>query len=406
MIAPWLILCVALAVAEPLTADAAVALALERSPTLVVADAAVVRAEGSLRAARGLRHDPELSASIALVGEAWSLDASQPLSLPGEGLAARAAAVHGLEAAEAERRRVELEVCAETRRVWVGAVAAQQQAVLAARALEVAKRIESVAKERVTVGEVSQLDLRLARLRVEQARTAWIGAAVSEGRSVAALAALVGLEPRVIELSADPLAGAPAPGEGSGSERSDIAAAEAALHAARATLARERASSLPAISLGAFVEREGAELRAGPQLSLTLPMWRANVDGRTDALAEVAVASAQRANAERRAVAEQAGAGQVSGSLEAAVAAQDLDLLAEARAALDSVALGYDRGELDLLSVSLLQAEILGGQEAWLEGRRLVAEARIDQLLAYEDPRLLGERGPLTGGVTAGSNAP
>jgi hypothetical protein len=61
---------------------------------------------------------------------------------------------------------------------------------------------------------------------------------------------------------------------------------------------------------------------------------------------------------------------------------------------LDSVALGYDRGELDLLTAALLQGEILAGHRAWLEGRRVVAEARIAGLLAVEDRRLLGDEGP------------
>ncbi len=394
MIPLWTMICVALAGAAPLTADLAVAEAAARSAVLAEAQAELTRAEGALRAARGLRHDPELGAELAVVGDAWSLEASQALSLTGEGIADHAAARHALEAAEARRERAELALAAETRRAWVVAVSDLQRADLAARALEVAERIEGAATQRAAVGEASQLDLRIARLQVEQARTAWMEAAVAEGRSSAALAVLVGAEAGAIELPHDPLEGAPAPGATGGDPRSDLVAADAALAAAEAALTRERAATLPAVELGAFVEHEGPELRAGPSVSLTLPLWRANVDGRSAALADVAEADAERAAVRRRVSAEQDSAARVSDALEAAAAGQSIDLLADAQAALDSVALGYDRGELDLLSVALLQAEILDGQAAWLHGRRLVAEARIDALLAHDDPRLLGAGSP------------
>jgi len=394
MIALWFLISVALADAEPLSADAAVAEALSRSSALAAAEAAVTRAEGALRAAHGLRHDPVLSGSVAVVGQAWSLGATQALSLSGEGLAERAAAGHALDAAEARRRRAELELAAEARRLWIAAVADRQQAELAARALEVARRIQGAAGERAAVGEASQLELRIARLQVAQARTAWMAATVAEGRSGAELAARVGIELSALALPDDPLAAAPAPGQEDTTPRSDLVAAEAKVAAARAALARERARTLPPVQLGAFVEQEGPELRAGPQLALTLPLWRANVDGRADALADLAVARSQRAEVERRAAAEQGMTRRVSASFEATLTEQGVDLPAEARAALEGVALGYDRGELDLLSAALLQAEILEGQEAWLEGRRLVAELRLDRLLVDESPLLLGDSGP------------
>ena len=393
MIIKCLLLCVALAGAEPLSADQAVVAVLERSPALAAAEAAVTRAEGALRAARGLRYDPEISASVAVVGEAWSLDATQALSLSGEGLADRAAARHALDAAQARRRRVELEVAAEARLAWIGAVEARQQAELASQALAVAQRIEGAASERAEVGEASQLDLHIARLQVEQVRTAWMAATVAEGRRLVQLAARVGIVPDALELPDDPLAGAPVPGEGSGGERSDLLAAEAEAGAARAALARERAETFPAVHLGAFVEQEGPEQPGRPPRTHTQPMWRANVDGRADALAELAVAESERAEAEQRVSAQQATARLVSAAFEMAVVEQGVELPAEARAALESVVLGYDRGELDLLSTALLQAEILEGQLAWLQGRRLVAEARLDRLLAEEDLRLLGAGG-------------
>ncbi len=388
-----LTLLIAAALAAPLTADQAVAAALSRDPTLAEAAAARVAAEGQHKASRGLRHDPTVGAELAVVGQAWGVSLAQPLSISGEGLAASAAARHAQAATEARHDRAALEVAADTRRAWIQAVVARAQAELAARALAVARRIEAAASQRVAVGEASQLDLRLARLQLEKARTAWMAATVADGEATAGLAATIGVQAGALELPTDPLAGAPQPAGDGAAPRSGLRAADAEVEAAQAALRRERAAALPPLSLGAFVEQEGDELRAGPSLSLTVPLWQANVDGRSRARAELSAAQARRDAAHRHAAAEQTTAARVTATLETAAAAQGDDLPAEAEAALDSVALGYDRGELDLLSTALLQGEIIEGQAAWLEGRRLVAEARLTHLLAIEDPRLLGPAG-------------
>jgi len=389
MIGLWTL--VMAAVAAPLSADKAVSAALERSVVLAEADAALGRASGALRAARGLPQDPTVSGSVAVVGDAWQLSVQQPVSLTGAGLAERAAAQHTVSAATAQRARVELEVAASVRRAWVDAVAARQRAKLAAEALALARQVADAARQREAVGEASQLDLRLARLQVEQARATWMSATLEDGRRTADLAARVGHDPAALELPEDPLAGAP---EASGAvrPRSDLVAAAAASDAARATLQQQRASTLPSVRIGAFVEQEGTEFRAGPSASFTLPVWRANADGRAAAQAAVSVATRQQADAERRAAAEQQTMRQLTETMEDAIVDQGVDIPAEASAALDSVGLGYARGELDMLSTALLQAEILDGYVAWIEVRRVTAEARLDLLLATEDPSLLGAR--------------
>jgi len=200
----------------------------------------------------------------------------------------------------------------------------------------------------------------------------------------------VGVTLAELELPDDPLAGASPPLMGGAAPRSDVAAAAAEVEAARAALCREGAGTLPPLQLGAFVEQEGAELRAGPTLKVTVPSWRANADGRAAASADLSIVEAQRDDTSRRAELERDAAAQVKDQVEAALAEQGSEIPAEARAALDSVALGYDRGELDMLSTALLQAEILEGYIAWVEGRRLAAEARLDWMLAVDDSRLLG----------------
>ena len=64
--------------------------------------------------------------------------------------------------------------------------------------------------------------------------------------------------------------------------------------------------------------------------------------------------------------------------------------MAAARAALGSVEAGYLAGEIDLTSTVLLQTQILDGEVAVVQLEGHVARARLDLLLASEDPALLG----------------
>jgi outer membrane protein TolC len=383
--------------AEVLDAAAAAAAARERSPAVAAARGELVRLGGQREAACGIQSDPTVQASAAVVGEMWSVAVLQPLSLSGEGAAACRAAGHAQDAARSRLVRAELEVAAAARRAWVGAVAAEGQQALAARGLEVAERIAAAARARAAVGEASQLDLRLAVLQVEQARTGWLAARVAAGQQRAALAVLVGEEalPEGAQgLAIDPLDGAPPLQSAGPAARSDVVAAQAQVAAAEAELRRQRARTLPPVAIGAFVEEEGPELRVGPRVSLTLPLWRGNVDGRAAAEAALESARSQAAATRQAAAVQHRISTDLGAELEAALAAQPADLPEQARAGLDSVALGYDRGELDLLTAALLQGELLAGHRAWLEGRRVVAEARIAGLLAAEDRRLLGGAEP------------
>ncbi len=392
MLAMLSLLAAASAATRPLSVEASVSATLERSPAVAEAEAEVQRADGVRRAQCGLRFDPTVQASAALVGEAWSVQASQPLSLTGEGRAACASARQTSVATRARLIRQRLEVAASARRAWVDAVAASARAELAAHALEVAVDIERAARRRHEVGEASKLDLQLAVLTVEQARSAWIAAAIAEGDRLQALAPATGVRLDALVLPSDPLAGAPAEDvtASGASPRSDLAAARAEVDAARSALGRARAATLAPVAVGAFVEEEGPDLRAGPTVSVTLPLWRANTDGRAGAVADLAAAEARADATARQVGAEQAAAHRTLAAVDAAILDQPADLAEQARAALHSVELGFDRGELDLLRASLLQARILEGHAAWIEGRRLVALARIDAALSAENAALQG----------------
>lgn len=381
MIGFWL----AAALAAPLTADEAVGLSLERSVDVAAAAAAVDATRGEARATALFLRDPTVQGRWAAVGDVQGISVSQPVSLTGAGLAAHRAARARIESALATEARTRLEIAAATRLAWVSAVEARQQVALAEQGLALASRLREGAEARERTGDGSLLDARLARLQETEARSTWMIAVAAESDSAAELAAWTGAEVDELELPDDPLEGMPLV-ELQTAARTDLEAAHRAVDAARAHLASERAGTLPPLQLGAFYETEGEELRVGPSVGITVPLWRRNADGRARAGAELVVAEAVVAERERVATAEQAASASGLAKLEGAELGDPRE---EAEAALQSVAIGFERGELDLLTAGLLRQQILEGQRAWLEGRRVQAEVRVSAALAHEAPVLV-----------------
>lgn len=385
MIGLWIWLCAALA--APLTADEAVSRSLERSVDAAAATAEVEAARGQARATALFGSDPTVQGRWAAVGDAHGISVSQPVSLTGEGLAASRSARARVDSAASTQARTRLEIAAAARLAWAHAVEARQRVDLAEQALALATRLREGAEAREETGDGSLLDARLARLQESEARSTWMVAVADEGQRLAELTAWTGVPVDDLELPVDPLDAMPRV-ELEGATRSDLAAAREAVDAARARLASERAGTLPPVNLGAFYEEEGDELRVGPSVSLTVPLWSRNADGRASARSELDVAESRVAERERVVDAEQAATSRVLGVLEGFP--DGADPRKEAEAALESVAIGFERGELDLLTAGLLRQQILEGQRAWLVGRRVRAEVRIGAALAHEHRSLLG----------------
>lgn len=381
----------AAAVAAPLSADDAVRAALIRDPALIVAEARVTEAEGERAASRFLRHNPEIDARLATDRDAYEAEVSQPLSLTGEGALAARSARSALASAEAAARRARLETAADTRRRYVDAVVAVEQARLAEQAWRLAGGLREATERRFEAGEASLLDARLARLEEAKAAADYLAALDARGEALTALAERVGEPPDAMELAADPLAAVPSlPADGATpAVRSDVLAAQEAVEAARLAAAREAAASLPPVTLGAWIEGDHGELHAGPAIGVELPLWKRNPDGRAEAVAARAVADAELAEATTRADAEQRLSTTRVEQANAVVAGLGADLPGEAAVALDEIATGYRAGELDLLETVLLRVQVVDGQRAALEVRARAADAGIDWLLARDSDALL-----------------
>ncbi|MFZ5480828.1 MAG: TolC family protein [Myxococcota bacterium] len=375
----WLVLHLLVPGALALTPVEAVAAALANDPALAEAEARVDAARGARAASLWLRDNPEVYARVG--DERIEVEASQAISLTGEGLAAGRVARAEVEAAEAALSRARLIAAAEARRTYVHAVVAEADLAVSADERDTAKKVRAAAEARLAAGDAPELEARLARLEEARATAAWLRALDAAAEARAELAARVGGP--VEDLAGDPLAAAPR--EGEAGERGDVRAAEARAEAAQAALARERAAILPAVEVGVFYEGFGGLGAAGPTLGLEVPLWHRNEAGVGAAKGEVraadaAVASTRaRAEEEARAAAERleavrAGLPDISGDAEAALAAIDRAVAA---------------GELGALDAATLRARVYEGQRGWFEARAAEAEARIAAALALGSEGLL-----------------
>lgn len=368
-----IVLLLSAALAAPISPEEAVAAALVHSPALVAAEGAVLAARGQQQDANFLRHNPTLDLSVSTDGSLMEASLAQPLSLTGEGLAAARSARSALAAAEAEAERARLLAAAEARRAWIRAAEAFAQRSVAEGALAAISRHRQAVEARVNEGSAPGLDLRLARLDEASAAGDLLAARRDDRAAREALAALTGIADA--EAVGDPLTGAPA--TWSPGERADLAAANARIEAAEARRSAERAAVLPALGLGAFVERDDGISRFGPSLTVELPLWAWNSGGRAEAQRDLDLARAEATSLEARIQVEQAATG-------------DEDLLAhlgatpseDAEAVLSAVDAAWQAGAVDAIEASLLRARALEGQRAAITARAALADARITAALA------------------------
>lgn len=377
--------------ASLLAPEDAVAAALAGAPDVRAAEARLGEARGLLSQSALFLRNPSVGVSVGVDGERFDAEILQPLSLSGEGRQAHRTARAEIGAAEAALRRVRLETAAEVRRAYVEAAAQARLTALSIDGSDLARRLREAVARKHDLGEAALLDVRLARMAEADAAVHVLEA---RGEVVEALRELAAILRGPVQASAlidDVLAVVPAPDEaGEPRLRADVLAARAAVEAAEAQLAWQRAATIPPVGVGAFVEREDGVLAAGPALSLTLPIFDRNQVGRASALGELALAEAEARAVEARAETERITAAERLTEARALVEGLGGDLEAEAREALASIEAGYRAGQIDLSTAVLLQAEVIEGLRATVLLERRLAEARLDLLLAREDEALIG----------------
>jgi cobalt-zinc-cadmium efflux system outer membrane protein len=368
-----------------MTPDEAVRAAAENDPALAAAQAELTAATGARRSASWLRANPEVEFGADVGGERWTAAVTQDLSLSGAGIADARSGRYAVEAAEAELERARLVSAGEARRAWANLAAAEGMLRAAEAEKASGSAVRAATEARRAAGEVSDLAVELARLNEASAVAAWLEAVDARAVARSALAALTGDAGATAE--GDPLAAVPR--SGAPGTRADVAAAEARVEAARAALARERANTLPAVGVGAFVESEGDRTLVGPTLRIEVPLWQQNAAGRGAANGGLVEARAQAASARARAEVEQRAAAERLAWLGESGASLAPGVDGSAASALRAIDAGVSTGEIDPVQAALLRASVFEGQRGWYAARLAEAEGRIDAALATGDTELL-----------------
>jgi outer membrane protein, heavy metal efflux system len=273
----------------------------------------------------------------------------------------------------------------EVREAWIGAALAEQSAALLERVTDVFRNAERNAEERLREGDISAYDRR--RIGIERLR---YESAVADARLTAAtarrtLALLVAPDSEELEIgTADTLGSAPARPDlerltsDALARRTEIAAAAAALDAARAEARAGRSGRVPDITATGGYKRQSDGL-AGAFLgvSIPLPLWDRRAGAVAAADARVAAAEARLAQAERQV------RNDVARSLlayEAAVARIALlaDPQADAADLLAIAQIAYDAGEMELM-------QLLDAAGALRDSATLEARLRADLWISWFD---------------------
>lgn len=374
---------------RPLTVDEVVLAALQGSEEVLEAEARVLEARARRAEASGLPGNPIVEGALGLDGETFGLEARQPVSVLGEGRLAHRAARAEVEAAEYQLLRTRFEVAVRARRAWLEAVTRRRLVDLETRSAELALALRDAVARQVELGEAPLLSLRLARLAAASAAVEQLEAQGAEARALQDLAALVRRPVTRDDLPTEAAGAAPPSSNLAAYGRSDVRAAFAAVTAAEAELARQRAAVLPPVEIGAFVESDGEGTLVGPAFEMALPVFHRNQVGRASARGALHVARTRARATSARQATEASTASARVGHAEALAASMGDDLEAEAYAALASIESGYALGELGLTEALTLRDQVLAGLRALLRLEQELAEARLDLLLAVEDRALL-----------------
>jgi cobalt-zinc-cadmium efflux system outer membrane protein len=374
LICAALLIAFAPASAGPLTLDlnTAVARARERAPEAIAALAQIADARARRVGAGVLfTENPEVQIGAGRrFGEPRTLaiDAqiSQPLELARRGarIAVADAGVALAQAtSEAELRRLGYEVAT----VFFEARFADFAVELAQRDVDVATHAVDAAERRRKAGDITDLDVNLARIALGRARAALAAARAKRADAIGRLGALVGADD-AIALTGD-LRPAPLTLEmlrGAVATRADIRAIDAEARVARAEGSLATANGRPDLGVWFGYERDEGDAVVLGGLTFTLPLWNRAQGDKAAARAKLRSVALERA----------AVVGAASRQLVDA-----FDAYTHAREAVDV----FDRDVVPVLADSerLLERSIETGQVAihdYLVARQQILDGRREHL--------------------------
>jgi len=369
---------------ETLRLEAALALALEQNPELVIHRTEVAAVEGDLLTARTYPYNPEVEIEGAdrrgpdgsVTDRGLSL--AQELELAGQRSKRRAAAGDALEAARDRYRRRRAELAARVERLFAVAVAARERLAVARTDTELTRRLVELESRRLEAGAGTQLDLNLARAVAGRAERTLARTEAAARTARAELAEQIGLDPTAppepvgtFPAAATPVASLEEVAAGALERRADLRALRREVEASRQRLGLERSLAKPNLRLRGFVAREEGDDITGISLGVAIPLFDRNQGGIAQAVADRDRASA------RVAAAEQAVRREVAAAQARHRAAVD------ALAALDRLVMGTLEESLTLLDRAFESGKV-GITDVLVQRRELVA-ARLEHVAAEEE---------------------
>jgi cobalt-zinc-cadmium efflux system outer membrane protein len=351
------------------TPGSAVRCALARGPGVAVADADIAAARARRDAARVvLPANPQLDFLAAHRRGQTDRDFNvygtlrQEVEIGGQRRARMRVADAEIEASQADAAATRRALAVDALVAWYDAVAARRHGRVAAQALEVARALETLARERAEAGASAGIELDLARAARIVAARRELAAKRDEQRARASLGALLGIAPTDLELG-DELVPLPTD-DAAGADRPELAAAGARTRAHERRTTVLRRDRVPDPVFVVTVQRDGfGELVAGGGLSFGLPL--PSPFGRT-AKGEIAESRAleRRARAQHEVVRRRITHEVENARVELAARRSELALfdeaaLAGARDALSALASAIVAGQIDLRGGLVAQQELL-----------------------------------------------
>ena len=333
----------------------------------------------------GIRFNPDGSRPFSGVATV-----SWPVDIGGKGDAR-------VEAAKADYRAATASATNDERRLLLGALLQhslvlrdERQVAIATARHALSERVYAAAQRRHALGSVPELDVALAAMQEKRDASSEATARGSRDADKLVLLAALGLSTNpVVEGSLVP-EGEPPPLAtllGQTDQRPDVRAATAALDAAQAKAASERATRWPTINVLAQYERDDRANIGLLGLAVPIPVLNAN---RTEVATTGAEVHAARARMAERRTAASGQIKELHARYLATKAAMD-SLAPTAALATRAVTLatrGYELGENDLASVLLVRREAIESEAALLEAQHAHGVAKIELLvIAGKVPR-------------------
>lgn len=395
IIALWLSAPPKAARAAELGLDDAVRLALEQNVEVRLARSEVeVATARQAGASLLLQNNPELSASAGQRSRRgdrtpdYTVSIAQPIEIAGQRASRMERATATFRSAEARLTVRRLAVVAEVRQAFARALAAQAELKVADEGVELAKQALNAAEERHRAGDASLIEVNTARIEVGRTSRERVAALQQVQLSMTGMRALLGLEGHenlrlrggFERLSSAPIFG-PEVLERARRQRADLLAARAELEAAEAELSLAERDAFPTPRIGAsYSSEEGAQIVQGT-LSLDLPLFNRNQEGKGVARERVSQTRLALEALERRVAQEVELA--LAGRLAAQAALDTVsgDVLRAAESNLELANEGYRAGQLDFLQLLLIRRSTLDARREHIQALEELTRAEAQLAL-------------------------